>query len=93
MSRSSGARQQRRALKSAGVALMDRVVIDSGAVEAARREGVNLVDLVGYHVGGALVRLDEQGGDIIGHCVVTIGTHPDFPGGVTVEAKVAGRKP
>ena len=93
MSRASGARKQRRALKSAGVALMDRVVIDGAAVAAASAKGANLVELVAYHVAEALGRLDEQGGQVLDRCVVTIGQHPDFPGGVTIEAKVASLKP
>lgn len=93
MSRASDARRQRRALKSAGVALLDRVVIDSGALAAAVTNGANLVDLVAYHVSEALTRLDDQGGDIIaGRTVVSIGAHPDFPGGVTIEAKAGTLK-
>lgn len=72
---------------------MDRVVIDSGALAAAVSNGANLVDLISYHVGEALTRLDEQGGDIVsGRTVISIGQHPDFPGGVTVEAKVGSLK-
>ncbi len=93
MSRASAARKQRRALKSAGVALMDRVVIDDLALTAAAAKGANLVDLVAFHVSEALERLDAQGGDVLDQCAVTIGRHPDFPGGVTVEAKVGSRKP
>lgn len=93
MSRASAARKQRRALKSAGVALMDRVVIDDLALAAAAAKGASLVELVAYHVGEALERIDAQGGDVLDQCVVTIGRHPDFPGGVTVETKVASRKP
>lgn len=93
MSRGSEARRQRRALKSAGVAALDRVVIDSGALAAAVANGANLVDLVAYHVSEALTRLDEGGADIVGgKTVITIGAHPDFPGGVTVEAKAATMK-
>jgi len=93
MSRGSDARRQRRALKSAGVVLMDRVVIDSGAFAAAVANGANLVDLIAYHVGEALTRLDEQGADIVGgKTAVTIGRHPDHPGGVTIEAKAATLK-
>ena len=93
MSRGSEARRQRRALKAAGVEFMDRVSIDSGALVAAVTKGVNVVDLVAYHVAEALGRLDEQGADIVsGRTVVSIGQHPDFPGGVTIEAKAATRK-
>lgn len=93
MSRGSEARRQRRALKAAGVEFMDRVSIDSGALAAAVANGADLVDLVAYHVAEALGRLDEQGADIVGgHTAVTIGQHPDFPGGVTIEAKAATRK-
>lgn len=93
MSRQSGARRERRALKSAGVALLDRVSIDSAAMAAAVEKGANLVDLVAYHVSEALTRLDEQGADIVGgHTVVSIGQHPDFPGSVTIEAKAGTLK-
>lgn len=93
MSRGSEARRQRRALKAAGVEFMDRVSIDSGALAAAVTNGANLVDIIAYHVAGALGRLDEQGADIVGgRTAVTIGAHPDFPGGVTIEAKAATRK-
>lgn len=93
MSRGSDARRQRRALAKAGVEFMDRVSIDSGALAAAVANGANLVDLVSYHVAEALGRLDEQGADIIGGTTaVTIGQHPDFPGGVTIEAKAGKRK-
>lgn len=97
MSRGSGARRanraQKRAMQRAGVVLMDRVAIDSGALAAAVANGANLVDLVAYHVAEALGRLDEQGADIIGGTTaVTIGQHPDYPGGVTIEAKAGSRK-
>lgn len=93
MTRSSNARKERRALKSAGVAMMDRVTIDDGAIVAAAVAGASVVDLVALHVAEALTRLDAAGGDIIGRCVVTIGAHPDFAGGVTIEAKVSSRRP
>ena len=51
MSRSSAARKQRRALKSAGVVMMDRVVIDGEALASAVSKGANLVELVAFHVG------------------------------------------
>jgi hypothetical protein len=92
VSRSSESRRQRRAMKAAGVALVDRVTIDSGALAAAVTKGADVVDLVAYHVAQALTRLDAQGGDVLAHTAVTIGAHPDFPGGVTIEAKVASRK-
>lgn len=93
MSRASEARRQRRALKGAGVEFLDRVSIDSGALAAAESNGANAVDLIAYHVAEALGRLDEQGADIIGGTTaVTIGQHPDFHGGVTIEAKAGKRK-
>ena len=93
MSRASDARRQRRALEGAGVEFLDRVSIDSGALAAAVTNGANVVDLVAFHVAEALERLDEQGADIIGGTTaVTIGQHPDFPGGVTIEAKAGKRK-
>lgn len=94
MSRSSEARRQRRALARAGVEMMDRVTIDDGALAAAVVNGANLVDLIAYHIAEGLGRLDEGGADIVGgKTVATIGRHPDFPGGVTIEIKVDSRKP
>lgn len=93
MSRGSEARRQRRALSKAGVAKLDRVAIDSGALAAAVANGANLVDLIAYHVSEALTRLDADGADIVnGHTVVSIGAHPDFPGSVTIEAKAGTLK-
>lgn len=93
MSRGSDARRQRRALSKAGVAFLDRVSIDAGAVTAAVANGANLVDLIAYHISEALTRLDGQGADIVsGHTAVTIGAHPDYPGSITIEAKAGTRK-
>lgn len=93
MSRASESRRQRRTLSKAGIAKMDRVVIDSGAFAAAVTNGANLVDLIAYHVAEALGRLDADGADIVGgKTVISIGEHPDFPGGVTIEAKAATLK-
>ena len=96
MSRGSDARRsnraQRRAMNRAGVALVDRVSIESDALAAAAVKGANLVDLVAFHVAEALTRLDGAGGDVLGGAVVTIGAHPDYPGAVTIEAKVSSKK-
>lgn len=93
MSRGSEARRQRRALKAAGVALMDRVVIDSGALAAGVLNGGNTLDLIAYQISEGLTRLDAAGADIVtGHTVVSIGAHPDFDG-LTIEIKAAKRKP
>lgn len=93
MSRASAARKQRRAMKSAGVELMDRIVVEGEALVAASEKGASLVDLVGYHVAEALARLDAQGAALMARTVVTIGEHPDFPGALTIEAKASARKP
>lgn len=80
-------------MKAAGVVLLDRVTIDDGAFAAAVTKGADLTDLVSYHIAAALGRLDMQGADIVaGHTVVSIGRHPDYPGGVTIEAKADTRK-
>ena len=93
MSRSSDARRERRALKAAGIARLDRVSIESDALAAAVENGANLVDLVAFHVAEALERLDADGADIVGgRTVVSIGAHPDHPGAVTIEAKAATLK-
>ena len=93
MSASSAARRSRRAAKGAGIALVDRVSIDVGAIAKAARAGVSVVDLISLHVSEALGRIDAAGGDLEGHCVVTIGQHPDYPGALTIEAKVGTMKP
>jgi len=93
VSRASAARKQRRAMKAAGVGVMDRVVIEGEAIFAASKGDVNLVDLIGYHVAEALTRLDAAGAALMVQTVVTIGEHPDFPGALTIEAKAAARKP
>lgn len=97
MSRASNARRrnraERRTLKAAGVAAMERMSIESDALAAAVTKGANLVDLVAFHVAEALERLDAAGADIVsGRTVVTIGEHPDYPGAVTIEAKAASMK-
>lgn len=93
MSASSDSRRQRRAMKASGVEFLERVAIDEGALAAAVMNGVNLVELVSYHVATALEALDLAGADVVsGHTVVSIGEHPDFPGAVTIEAKAATRK-
>lgn len=80
-------------MKTAGVEFVDRVSIDSAAVVKAVVEGASIVDLIAYHVSGALERLDEAGADIAaGHTIVSIGQHPDHPGAVTIEAKANTRK-
>lgn len=86
-------RRQRRQMAKAGVALLDRVSIESGALAASVTQGVDLVELVAFHVAEALARLDAQGGDVLAHTVVTIGAHPEAPGALTIEAKVARMKP
>lgn len=92
MSRGSDARRQRRAVKRAGVAKLERVVIDGAAVAKAVTAGVDLVELVAYHVDIALKALDAGGADVLAHTVVTIGEHPDFPGDLMIEAKAASLK-
>lgn len=92
MSRASDSRRQRRAIKRAGVAKLERVVIDGAAVAAAVAAGVNLVELVAYHVAASLEALDLNGADVLAHTVVTIGEHPDFPGDLMIEAKAANVK-
>lgn len=79
-------------MNRAGVALVDRVSIESDALASAVTKGANLVDLVAYHVAEALTRLDAAGGDVIAGAAVTIGAHPDYQGAVTIEAKVAHKK-
>lgn len=97
MSRSSNARRanrrQKAALRAVGVAKMDRVVIDGAALAAVVERGADLVDFVSLHVSGALGRLDAEGADIVhGQTAITIGEHPDFPGGLTIEAKASTLK-
>lgn len=88
-----GNRRARREMSKNGIALLDRVSIDGAALAASVEKGVDLVDLVAYHVAEALTRLDGQGGDVLAHSVVTIGQHPEHPDALTIEAKVARMKP
>lgn len=88
----SAARRARRQIKRSGIAKLERVVIDGAAVTAAVATGINLVELVAYHVAAALEALDLGGGDVLAHTVVTIGEHPDYPGDLMIEAKAANLK-
>lgn len=92
MSRGSDSRRQRRAIKRAGIAHLERVVISGDAVAAAVVKGVDLIDLVSLHVASALEALDVGGADVLAHTVVTIGEHPDYPGDLMIEAKAANLK-
>lgn len=92
MSSSSRARKERRAIKRAGVAKLERVVISGDAVAAAVVKGIDLIDIVSLHVSTALEALDLAGADVLAHTVVTIGEHPDFPGDLMIEAKSANLK-
>jgi hypothetical protein len=82
-------RNVKRELAAQGVAAVSRISIEHDAIVAAQEKGVDLVDLVMLHVDQALHALIDQGGDILGKTVVLIGEHPDEPGAVTIEAKVA----
>lgn len=95
MSRASESRRQRRALKAAGVAVMHRVSIERGALDAymANSSGDPL-DLVAFQISEALTVLDGQGADVLGgRTVISIGAHPDYPGALTIEAKADTLKP
>lgn len=92
MGRQSNARRERRAIKRAGVAKLERVIIDGAALAMGVAKGINLVELVGYHVDEALKKLDAAGADVLAHTVVTIGEHPDYPGDLMIEAKSANLK-
>lgn len=90
MSHASEARRERRALKKAGVAVLDRVTIEHSALMAAADAGAKPLDMIAYHIAEALERLDERGAAIIGGKVaITIGEHPDHPNALTIEAKAA----
>ena len=92
MSKGSPARRERRAIKRAGVARLERVIIAGPAVAASVAQGIDLVGLVAYHVDTALRALDSSGGDVLAHTVITIGEHPDYPGDLMIEAKAANLK-
>lgn len=75
-------------MNRAGVAAMDRVVIDSAALAAGAFNGGNLVDLIAYQISEGLARLDRDGADLIhGKTAITIGEHPDHPHALTIEIK------
>lgn len=97
MSRASDARRQnrkaRRAMDRAGVALVDRVSIDGAALAAGASNGGDVVELIAYQVAEGLGRLDRGGADIIhGTTAITIGSHPDYPGALTIELKAGKLK-
>lgn len=88
MTASSARRQRRsaeRARKAAGVALVERRHLPAGIAPHPARL-VHLIDL-------ALTALDAKGGDLGSMVAITIGQHPEYPGEITVEAKVAAMKP
>lgn len=80
-------RETRRQMRKAGIAAMSRVIIEGDAVVAAAEKGADTVDLLMLHVDALIHELVEQGGDVLKHTVITLGAHPDNPGGVTIEAK------
>jgi hypothetical protein len=82
-------RKRARQLNAAGVAAVTRIVIEGEAIVKAQEKGVDLIDLVMLHVDSALHDLVDKGGDIMRHSVVTIGSHPEYPGALTIEAKAA----
>lgn len=72
----SAARQHRRAMKKAGVAVAVRVFVEGGNVHTA--------------VSKAMVRLEMEGADMSSRIAITVGDdHPNFPGRTVVEAKAA----
>ena len=94
MSGQSRARAQRRAMIRAGVAIAERITIDAGAIEAIEANPeVTLRGFLAYHVDVALEALESRGADLAGTLAITIGEHPDFPGGLTIEAKAARMLP
>ncbi len=77
----------------AGVALMDRVTIDGAALAAGVFNGGSTVDLIAYQISEGLTRLDAAGADLVhGKTAVTIGEHPDYPNGLTIEIKASALK-
>ncbi len=79
-------RRSRRAAKQ--VLASHRTVIDGAAISEAVAKNIDVVDLIAYHVAGALEAVVAQRGNILQHAVVTIGrTHPEYPGDLVIEAK------
>lgn len=79
----SAARQHRRAMKKAGVAVAVREVVSDG-------HPVTLTGRISMAVVRALVLLHEEGADMSSRIAITIGDdHPNFPGRTVVEAKAA----
>lgn len=80
-------------MNRAGVALMDRVTIDAAALAAGVYNGGSTTDLIAYQIAEGLGRLDAAGADLVhGTTAVTIGEHPDFPSGLTIELKASKLK-
>lgn len=82
MSRGSDARQHRRAMAKAGVAVAVREVV-KGPTIGYMRQAIEV----------ALHRLVAEGADLTSRIAITIGNdHPSFPGKTIVEAKAAAMK-
>lgn len=76
----SAARQHRRAMKEAGVAVAVRVVVPTPVAR-------HTIDSALMH---AMFDLERNGADMSSRIAITIGDdHPNFPGRTVVEAKAA----
>lgn len=79
MTRASSARQHRRAMRKAGVAVAVREVVDTGGVTG-----------IAAAVSRSLFKLATEGAEMSSRIAITIGNdHPNFPGQTVVEAKAA----
>lgn len=83
----SNRRQRRGIRKRQGALFVKRYFLEDAALSEAVANGAPPVDLVMYLTSTALEELIGEGAHVLAHTVVTIGRHPDHPGGVTIEAK------
>lgn len=85
-------RKKRRSLKRQGVEVMHTTAIDGAALAAAVVQGIDVLDLVAYHIDQAVRVVWADGGDVLEHAVITIGRHPSYPEDLTVQVKTDKRR-
>lgn len=79
----SAARQHRRAMKKAGVAVAVREIVSHDFT-------VSLSVRIRGAISRALLNLEREGADMSSRIAITVGDdHPNFPGRTVVEAKAA----
>lgn len=90
----SDARKARRAkarrLRALGADMVERIHLPFPPAHVTQRDRV---DVLVWEVARAIKGIAQDGADLDETIAVTIGKHPSFPDGVTIEAKATRRKP